>query len=233
MPRIIINSNPRTGMSRLLEFARIAYNRTNNKKFGEYSNRKDFIIWTHVPFMLLSEFKDVLQITIVRNPDDVIPSICDKLDSGVGLDVHDNQITYHNPNSNLFQSRSEYLSHSVNSASLEYLSYLDNIKNNFNNILVFSFEQVINNIELVIDTIAKSFDEEYKSFTKEQVLEIDDLIHKKWKTEENENLLKSNRGPSTNKSESYYNFKETFINSEIRNELQKSYTDVLKQIKNL
>jgi len=220
-------------MSRLLEFVRIAYNRTDQKKFGEYSNRKDFVIWTHVPFMLLSEFKDVLQITIVRDPDEVIPSICDKLDSGVGLDVHDNQITYHNPNSDLFQTRSEYVSNSVNSASLEYLSYLDNIKNNFNNILVFSFEQVINNIELVIDAIAKSFNEEYKSFTKEQVLEIDNLIHEKWKTEEGENLLRSNRGPSTNKPESYYNFKETFINSEIRNELQKSYTDILKQIKNL
>ena len=233
MPRIIINSNPRTGMSRLLEFLRIAYNRTDQKKFGEYSNRKDFIIWTHVPFMLLSEFKDVLQITIVRDPDEVIPSICDKLDSGVGLDVHDNQITYHNPNSDLFQTRSEYVSNSVNSASLEYLSYLDNIKNNFNNILVFSFEQIIDNIELVIDAIAKSFNEEYKGFTKEQVLEIDDLIHEKWKTEEGENLLRSNRGPSTKKPESYHNFKETFINSEIRNELQKSYTDILKQIKNL
>jgi hypothetical protein len=233
MPRIIVNSNPRTGMSRLLEFVRIAYNRTDQKKLGEYSNRKDFVIWTHVPFMLLSEFRDVLQITIVRDPDDVIPSICDKLDSGVGLDVHDNQITYHNPNSDLFQTRSEYVSNSVNSASLEYLSYLDNIKNNFNNILVFSFEQVIDNIELVIDTIAKSFNEEYKGFTKEEVLGIDDLIHEKWKTEEGERSLRSNRGPSISKPESYYNFKETFINSEIRNELQKSYMDILKQIKNL
>jgi hypothetical protein len=233
MPRIIINSNPRTGIARLLEFVRIAYNRTNKKEYGEYSNRKDFVVWTHVPFMLLSEFKDVLQITIVRNPDEVIPSICNKLDSGVGLDVHDNQITYHNPNLDLFESHSEYVSHSVNSASLEYLSYLDNTKNNFNNILVFSFEQVINNIELVIDTIAKHFDEKYKSFTKEEILQIDSLIHEKWKTEEGENLLKSNRGPTISKSESYYNFKETFINSEIRNELQKSYTDILKQIKNL
>jgi hypothetical protein len=233
MPRLIINSNPRTGIARLLEFIRIAYDRTNKKEYGEYSNRKDFVIWTHVPFMLLSEFKDILQITIVRNPDEVIPSICDKLDSGVGLDVHDNQITYHNPNSDLFQNRSEYVSHSVNSASLEYLSYLDNIKNNFNNILVFSFEQVVNDIELVIDTIAKYFDQEYKSFTKEEVLRINDLIHEKWKTEEGKNFLRSNRGPSTSKPESYYNFKETFINSEIRNELQKSYMDILKQIKNL
>jgi hypothetical protein len=89
MPKIVINSNPRTGISRLLEFVRIAYNRTNKKDYGEYSNRKDFVIWTHVPVMLLSNFDDILQITIVRNPDEVIPSICDKLDSGIGLDVHD------------------------------------------------------------------------------------------------------------------------------------------------
>jgi hypothetical protein len=70
-------------------------------------------------------------------------------------------------------------------------------------------------------------------FTKEEVLGIDDLIHEKWKTEEGERSLRSNRGPSISKPESYHNFKETFINSEIRNELQKSYKDILKQIKNL
>jgi hypothetical protein len=233
MPKIVINSNPRTGISRLLEFVRIAYNRTNKKDYGEYSNRKDFVIWTHVPVMLLSNFDDILQITIVRNPDDVIASICNKLDSGVGLDVHDNQIAYHNPNLNLFKDRSEYISHTVNSASLEYLSYLENIKNNFDNLLVFSFEQITQDIDLVINKIAQYFNEEYKSFTKEETLKITDIVHEKWKREEHKLFLLSNRGPIQTKSKSYYEFKKCFIDTEIRNQLYKSYNEILKQIKNL
>jgi hypothetical protein len=234
MPKIVVNAHPRTGMSRLLNYLRVSYDRTNNESNGEYSNRDNFILWTHLPAMLLGNFDNkLLQTTIVRKPDDLIPSICDKLDSGIGLDVHDSQITYHNNNRDLFDNYFDYVNHSVNTSSLEYLSYLDNTLNNFDNLLVFSFEDVINKVERVVGKINKSFEETYKILTSKEIQHIDGVVHKKWKEEEGERLIRANRGPTNSKEQSYYVFKENFLNNKFRSELNDKYYTVLEKIENL
>jgi hypothetical protein len=74
-----------------LSYLRIAYNKTESDKddYGEYANRKDFILWAHSPVMLLANFIDVKQITLIRKPEDVVPSICNKVCIGIGSDVFD------------------------------------------------------------------------------------------------------------------------------------------------
>jgi hypothetical protein len=233
MLKLVINSHPRTGISRLLEYLRISYSRTEKTEYGEYSNRNNFIIWTHIPVMLLSNFNDIKQITIIRNPDDVIPSICDKLDAGIGLDVHDGQTTYHNSNLNLFKDKSEYLQHTVNTACLEYLSYLDNTINNFNNLLVFSFEDIVYNIDLIVNKISSFFDESNILLNKDFIIETDPIIHNKWKQEEGNLFFRSNRGPRETKPKSYYEFKKIFLSHPLRNELLDKYKILIDQIKSL
>lgn len=233
MIKIVINSHPRTGISRLLEYIRISYDRTNKKEYGEYSNKKDFLLWTHIPVMLLSKFDDIKQITIIRHPDDVIPSVCDKLDSGVGLDVHDGQITYHNTNDNLFNTKEDYIAHTVNNASMEYLSYLENTIFNFNNLTVFTFEDVINNIDIVIDKISSYFNDDHIKFNKDMVYILDKQIHDKWKEEEKQFLIRANRGPKLDKPESYYKFKKEFLSNPLRDEILEKYKTLISMIKNL
>jgi hypothetical protein len=233
MLKLVINSHPRTGISRLLEYLRISYNRTEKVEYGEYSNRDNFILWTHIPVMLLSNFNDIKQITIIRNPDDVIPSICDKLDSGIGLDVHDGQRTYHNSNLDLFEDKNKYLQHTVNASCLEYLSYLDNTINNFNNLLVFSFEDIIYNIDLIVNKVSSFFNEPNILLSKTFIIETDPIIHNKWRQEEGDLFFRSNRGPREIKPESYYEFKTIFLSHPLRNELVSKYQTLINQIKSL
>jgi len=231
--KILLNSSPRTGMARLLQYLRIVYKRTdlvNNGEYGEYSNRKDFILWAHSPITILAIFKDVLQITIIRNPDEVIPSICDKIYSGVGLDVYDNTQSKSKINFDLYEDITEYMNQSVYSTSLEYMSYLDNTINNFENLLVFSFYDIVNNVDFIIDTICSKIDEKYLPINKNIIEEIDKVTHERWQLEEKDGYERANRGPVKTKSEEYYKFKDIFLNNDLRPQLLEKYNFLINKI---
>lgn len=230
MAKIFLNSHPRTGMTVLGNFLRLAYKRNDDPRYGEYANRENFFIWSHTPIALLASFPDIYQITIIRHPLQTVASLAAKLDSGVGIDIHDQQIRYYNPNKDIYKNIEEYIDYTLETISDEYLSYLDNTAVNINNLIPFTFEQVTNKIEYVLNFIDNEIKEECVRFTTKEIKEITDRHYDKWKLEDEMLPTSARRNPGENKSEMYFKFLKTYQTHNRYNNIIKSYNIVIDMI---
>lgn len=231
MTKILLNSYPRTGMSVLNNLLRVAYNRNEIEEYGEYSNRDSFFIWSHTPVTLLAKFNDINQITIIRQPLDAISSLAAKLDSGIGLDVHDNQISYYNPHKENFESIALYIDHTVETMTDEYLSYLENCTNNIDNLIPFTFEQVVNEPKFVLDLITKTVGGNFLSLSDQEIKGINDFVYAKWEEEDSLLPTSAKRNPVSEKSEFYYQFKIYLSLSKKLKDLNDAYEFAIYKIK--
>ena len=230
MAKILLNSYPRTGMSFLGNLLRVAFKRNLSDEYGEYSNREDFFLWSHTPVMLLGKFDGIAQITIVRDPIEVIPSLAAKLDSGIGLSVHDSQITYHNPHKESFESYEEYVQHTITSMSDEFLSYLENTLNNFDDLIVVSFDDVVNDTKKTIDFIMDSVKQDFTELSESEILIINDIYYNQCQEEDESIPVAARRMPVTEKPQEYYDFKDALLKSDKIDKLVDAYGKIQERI---
>lgn len=143
MNKIVLNSAPRTALAWLQFVLSEAMPPMKNKNNVLEDN---FIIRSHVPIMLLGEFKDITQCFVLRNPLDLISSIVTKTMGGYGFTVNNGQDM---PNEN----NSDNIKLLINAQFEQYLSYSSCAIKNIENIKPFTFEQVTKDINFVTKSI--------------------------------------------------------------------------------
>lgn len=196
--RIVINSEPRSAHA-WLQFILYHYKGYDeNISIGEV-NRKNFIIRANSPVFLLSKFEDVKQTVILRNPYDIIPSIVTKTMGGIGNTITSNIPMPHEHNvpdlKTLIFDQAEV-----------YERYMYGIENNFENLYPFTFEQVTQDISLVVKKlidvdVSNSDIEELIKLAKDRI-----IIHNKG------HIGYNNAVPVETKPDVYYEAKE-MVNS--------------------
>jgi hypothetical protein len=151
--RVLINSAPRSGHAWLQYLLLKSVNFDNSISMGEVHDQ--FIIRENVPVALLATFPDVVQTTVLRSPLDIIPSVVTKTIGGFG-----NTITMGVPmpheNNNL-PSLEQLIEGEFN----VYKRWSGSIIKNIKNLEAFTFDQVCNSPEFVVDKIMSNFEYEY------------------------------------------------------------------------
>lgn len=163
--KILINSAPRSGHAWLQYLLLKSVNFDNNISMGEIDNQ--FIIRENVPVALLSNFSDIKQCTILRNPLEIIPSVVTKTIGGFG-NTRTMSVSMPHENNNL-PSLKELIDGEFN----VYKRWSGSIVKNIKNLEAFTFDQVCNNPEFVVDDVMSNFEYEYfkvKNINMEQLL---------------------------------------------------------------
>jgi hypothetical protein len=138
--KIIVNSNPRTGTTYLIDMLRCSaghhLDRTRN---GEYSNMEDWIIKCHEPLLLLSDISNVSQITIIRDPLDTISSNMFRHTSGLNSNSIWGTTGVSNENKTNNYKDPRFLDGLKQSIS-KWKEYADNTRINKDNLIIVPFD---------------------------------------------------------------------------------------------
>lgn len=166
--KIIINSSPRSGHAWLqfLLIHELDYARQIDIGEGRHDN---FIIRSSVPIMTHAKFDDIQQVTILRDPRELIPSIVTKTMGGLG-----NTITSGIAMPHEYPELPE-VSQLLNDQFNIYDIWTNGIYNNINNLSAFTFEQVSNDFEFVTSKILQFHNMKclnIKNAEKEKLLEL-------------------------------------------------------------
>jgi hypothetical protein len=151
--RILINSAPRSGHAWLQYLLLKSVNFDESISMGEVHDK--FIVRENVPVALLSTFPDIVQATILRSPIEIIPSVVTKTIGGFG-NTRTLGVSMPHENNNL-----PSLEELVNGEFNVYKRWSGSIIKNIDNIEAFTFDQVINDPEFVVDKIMSRFDFNY------------------------------------------------------------------------
>lgn len=151
--RVLINSAPRSGHAWLQYLLLKSVNFDNNISMGEIHNQ--FIIRENVPVTLLAKFTDVVQTTILRSPLEIIPSVVTKTIGGFG-NTRTMGVSMPHENNSL-----PSLDQLVDGEFNVYKRWSGSIIKNIENLEAFTFDQVCNNPEFVVDRIMANFQYEY------------------------------------------------------------------------
>lgn len=151
--RVLINSAPRSGHAWLQYLLLKSVNFDNNISMGEIHSQ--FIIRENVPITLLSKFPDVVQTTILRSPLEIIPSVVTKTIGGFG-NTRTMGVSMPHENNSL-----PSLDQLVDGEFNVYKRWSGSIIKNIENLEAFTFDQVCNNPEFVVDRIMANFQYEY------------------------------------------------------------------------
>ena len=138
--KIIINTPPRTGSHFLLK-----------QLLLNFKIKDTEIYKTHEPELFKKQYK---QISILRDPTDSLISVCAmyRFFERIPLDTKLNQDAILNKNKHQVQMVSL-------STHIEYLyDFLIELYDNFDNLLIFKFDNLINNTTDVLKTISNKYD---------------------------------------------------------------------------
>lgn len=164
--RVLINSSPRSGHTWLQYLLFKSIDLDRSVSWGEIEDR--FIIRTNAPVVLLANFTDVVQSTVVRNPIDIIPSIVTKTMGGLGSTVSSGIPMPHEYN-NL-----PSLSKLVDDQFYIYKRWAGATIKNIDNLFAFTFDQMTNNPEFVVDYVMSNFDSPYTKLSNDKLKELMD-----------------------------------------------------------
>ena len=185
---------------------------TRSVRLGEIGDG-DFVIRSNVPLMLLGQFEDAVQTTILRSPFEIIPSIITKTVGGIGGVVSAGVALP--PETNKIIS----IDHHIDSQYYVYEAWCYGIMKNINNLLPFTFEQVTQDIEYVLQTIFDQFDIEHKNINNIEIPRLIEIAKDKIRQHDKGHVGYNNAVPVNKKPDAYY---------EIQKELNK-----FKKIKQL
>lgn len=151
--RVLINSAPRSGHAWLQYLLVKSTNFDESVSMGEIHDK--FIVRENVPVALLSNFTDIVQATILRDPLGIIPSVVTKTMGGFG-NTRTLGVSMPHENNNL-----PSLEELVNGEFNVYKRWAGSITRNIENLEAFTFDQVCNNPEFVVDKIMSRFESDY------------------------------------------------------------------------
>jgi hypothetical protein len=163
--RVLINSAPRSGHAWLQYLLLKSVNFDNNISMGEIHDQ--FIIRENVPVTLLAKFPDVVQTTVLRSPLEIIPSVVTKTIGGFG-NTRTMGVSMPHENNSL-----PSLDQLIDGEFNVYKRWSGSIIKNIKELEAFTFEQVCENPEFVVDRIMSKFDYKYNKVNNTK---LDELI---------------------------------------------------------
>lgn len=166
--KIAINASPRSGHA-WLQFLLV-------RELGHYQQldigegiTDNFVIRCSVPTMLYGKFDAIQQVTILRNPLDIIPSIVTKTLGGLGNTVSSGIAMPHEFNNlpDVYQL--------LNDQFNIYRTWCKGITNNINELSAFTFEDVADNFVFVVEKILNRYNLEkitIKDISKDELIQL-------------------------------------------------------------
>ena len=221
--RILINASPRSGHAWLQYLLFNSLKNSDGVNLGDATN--NFIIRSNSPVILNGRFDDILQVTILRNPMEIIPSIVTKTMGGLGNTVTSGIAMPHE----MLEPPS--LRNLVYDQFTIYSLWVENIVNNLDKVMPFTFEQVTQDTEFVMDSIMDNFDVDYNLVLNKNIpLSIEDAKIKISQHNKGE-IGFNNPVPVDRKPDVYYRLKEIVENHKRLDATVRLYNDSCKLIK--
>lgn len=162
--KVLVNSYPKSGTTMFTNAINMAIGplELEGTKQMPLPYGKNWVTWKHENIILMGNFgDDVIICNILRNPIDAISSNVDRWFSGFtgnviqGVPVHNPKIINRNPE--LTEENRGFIEHQKDM----YMTYLKSLYLNFNNITVFTYEQLKNNPEQCVNNIIALSNEDY------------------------------------------------------------------------
>jgi hypothetical protein len=198
--RILINSSPRSGHTWLQYLLLNSLKNSNGVNMG--ATVDDFIVRTNVPVILNATFKDILQVSILRNPQDIIPSIVTKTMGGLGSNITSGIPMPHEMGN--LPSIEKLVEDQFGIYKLWSSTMIDNL----DKVMAFTFDQVTTDTEFVMSSIMKNFNVDYNIVLNQNIdLAIEDARVKIFHHDKGD-IGFNNPVPIDKKPEIYYEIKK-------------------------
>lgn len=226
VPKVIINAPPRSGTAYFLFLIEYTFNQLFNIDNEHSPDIYRSTLRSHNPEMLLATFpKTTLQTSIIRNPLDLIPSIVTKTIGGLGNTVSLGKAMPHELD--LIPPNDEFILGQIQ----VYSKYLEFALKNIDNLTLFTFEQITQEPDFVMDKILNKLNIskriEYSLF---ELLNLADkyIVYHKLAEYGYNNPLPIPQDSLIKKPKIYYELKEQMLSVEETKPLMNLY-DLVKQ----
>lgn len=221
--RIIINSCPRSAHAWLQT---ILLNSTGRKKEISHDDIEDqFITRANTPAMLLGKFDNAIQTTILRKPQEIIPSVVTKTMGGIGGTTTVGVAMPHEYNEKL--NINGLITHQFS----VYKRWVDGLVENIDNLFPFTFEQVTTDIEFTTRSILDNFDIEYYLYDNSELPELLDKLSSQIRVHDKGDIGYNNAIPVEKKPDIYYEALEVTKNHTLLDAAINIYGDAVEKIK--
>lgn len=212
MIKVLVNSYPRSGTTTFTDAIRMSCVK-KNIKFGEDFFHKDsWVAKSHIPVLFLGDFPPNITVaTILRDPVDAITSNCFRWTNGYTGNIVQGKIVIDKSRENKENKFDELLKDLIRHQTEQYISYLYCLKNGSKNTIIFSYEDIQNNIVKCINRIVK-----VSNLTLEN-LDYDAAI----------NIIKNPPQPTKIKTDLYYEIKQYLMSVDLLEECYLLYNDIL------
>lgn len=226
--RILVNSNPRTGTTYLINMLRWSANHhLDRNRNGEYSNQEEWIIKSHEPLLILANIPGVSQITIVRDPIDTIASNMFRHTSGLNSNSIWGHTGVSNENKTKDYNNPRFLD-GLNQSVAKWKEYTENTVSNKHNVTAILFEDLISNTpNILFDIFSKQGAslETLQNISTESIESYTSKMERDLQFNPNHVNGTDNRLPVA-KPDEYYEVKDFIINSPYASELVDLYLEV-------
>lgn len=189
-------------------------------------SQDNFIRRNNLELMLYGTFENTLQTTILRKPDEIIPSNATKMYGGFGSNRF-NGITMPHEMDGAFT-----IDAMINGQVRQYLEWTKAINKNINKVIPFTFEQVTLDIKTVCNYFIKYYninDVDASIFDIQKMIDEANInIHQAHKTAKEYN----NALPVVKKPDIYNEAKSMLQSNELYSKLNDEYSKTLENIKN-
>jgi hypothetical protein len=169
-----------------------------------------FVIRANSPITLLAKFEGITQMTVLRNPLDLIPSSVTRSMHGLGDNVI---LGISAPHENNYVNVDRLILSSFD----VYKYYLYGIEKNIKNLKAFTFEQVTSDINYVLKELIGV------DVSNENIESLKKSAYYKINTHNKGDIGINNALPVEKKPKVYYEAKDTLLNHKNFNDIQKLY----------
>jgi len=221
--RILINSSPRSGHTWLQYLLLNSLKNSNGVNMG--ATVDDFIVRTNVPVILNAIFKDILQVSILRNPQDIIPSIVTKTMGGLGSNITSGIPMPHE------MGNLPPIEKLVEDQFGIYKLWSSTMIENLDKVMAFTFDQVTTDTEFVMHSIMKHFSVDYSVVLNENIPSSIQHARIRIMQHDKGEIGFNNPVPIDKKPDVYYKIKDIVDNHKLLKPTLHFYNDACDLIK--
>lgn len=145
--KILINSYPRSGTTTLVDATRLTCIKEMIEFREDFFHREKWIAKSHIPVVFLGSFpKDIVLGTVLRNPLDAIASNCFRWANGHTGNIVQGRIVVDKSRESMENKFNDELKDLIRHQVYQYLSYYKCLQNRSQDIMMFDYNDVQNNI---------------------------------------------------------------------------------------
>ncbi len=165
MHKIVVNTMPRSASTFFLDFLRDMYfhndhDHINPRESGHWTQKDSWVVGAHDPLLFYANFDGILQTISLRNPIENIASSIHKTSFGFGQStvIGKPDIVEHHIK-RIMEDKEAWLQEAMYQESMMWEGYALNSVKNLEKVVPFTFEQVTQNLPIVLKNIHAIIDE--------------------------------------------------------------------------